>query len=277
VPGSDKNSLMKIKAQGFDIKMVYSAMDALKVATENPTKEVVFFGIGFETTTPPTAVLIKMAEQLKIKNLSIYCNHVLTPSAMQSILDMRVKKNEKPVMIDGFLGPSHVSSIIGTVPYEFVPKKYHKPIVIAGFEPLDVMQSTLMIIRQLNEGRCEVENEYTRVVKKEGNKKAQQLVAKYLKLRDTFAWRGLGYIKNSALKIRDEYQQYDAEKKFNMIDNNTDDIKGCECAAVLRGLISPPQCKLYKKICTPENPMGACMVSSEGACAAHYSYGGLIE
>jgi hydrogenase expression/formation protein HypD len=275
VPGSDKISLMKIKAQGADIRMIYSALDTIKIAQDNPKCEVIFFAIGFETTTPPTAVLISMIKKLQINNLSIFCNHVLTPSAMCAILDMPLLNEKKPVVIEGFLGPSHVSSIIGTKSYEFVPKKYQKPIVIAGFEPLDVMQATLMVVRQLNEGRCEVENEYNRAVQKEGNKKAQGLVAEYLELRDTFAWRGLGYVKKSALKIKDKYKEYDSEYRFEIVDKETDDIKGCQCADVLRGLIKPIECKLYKKVCTPENPMGACMVSSEGACAAFYSYGGI--
>lgn len=265
-----RRSLLKVKAQGADIRMVYSTRDALNIARENPLKQVVFFAIGFETTTPPTAIALKQAKLEGLKNFSVFCNHVLTPPAMQAILDA-----PEPVQIDGFLGPSHVSTIIGSRPYETFVTEYHKPVVIAGFEPLDVMQSTLMLIRQLNEGRCEVENEYSRAVSPEGNLKAQAAVAEVFEMRDSFEWRGLGWLDNSALKIKPEYADFDAERCFRLSASDAQDVKGCECPAILRGTKKPQDCKLFGTVCTPENPMGSCMVSSEGACAAYWSYGRL--
>jgi len=231
---------------------------------------VVFFAIGFETTTPPTAVAIKQAHAEGLKNFSIFCNHVLTPSAMQAILDA-----PEPVQIDGFLGPSHVSTIIGSRAYEIFAEHYLKPIVIAGFEPLDVMQSSLMLIRQLNTNRHQVENEYTRAVTRTGNKKAQALMQEVFCLRDEFEWRGLGLIPLSALKLNANYAQFDAESRFQLPSIKASDVKGCECPAILRGAKRPVDCKLLGTVCTPENPMGSCMVSSEGACAAYWSYGRL--
>jgi hydrogenase expression/formation protein HypD len=270
VPASGRNSLMKAKAAGSDIRMVYSTQDALNIARDNPAKQVVFFAIGFETTTPPTAVAIKQAQAENLGNFSVFCNHVLTPSAMQAILDA-----PHPVTIDAFLGPSHVSTIIGSQPYEKFAQQYGKPIVIAGFEPLDVMQSALMLIRQLNTGRCEVENEYSRAVTREGNVKAQTLVQEVFGLRPQFEWRGLGLIKDSALNINPAYAQFDAEQRFDIPAIKASDTKGCECPAILRGAKKPQDCKLLGTVCTPENPMGSCMVSSEGACAAYWSYGRL--
>lgn len=275
VPASDKLSLLKVKAQGADIRMVYSTQDALKIASENPDKQVVFFAIGFETTTPPTAIAIKQAQALGLENFSVFCNHVLTPSAMKGLLQS--SDNQTQLQLDGFLGPSHVSSVIGSKPYEFVPKQFNKPVVIAGFEPLDVMQATLMLVKQLNEGRCEVENEYTRVVTRDGNQKACQLVDDVLELREQFEWRGLGSIPNSALRIKEEYSYYDTEQRFPFIQEQENmiasDHKACECPSILRGVKKPTDCKLFGTACTPENPMGSCMVSSEGACAAYWSYG----
>jgi len=268
VPATGRNSLLKAKAGGSDIRMIYSTQDALKIARENPEKQVVFFAIGFETTTPPTAVAIKQAQAEGLANFSVFCNHVLTPAAMQAILDA-----PQPVAIDAFLGPSHVSTVIGSQPYEIFAERYAKPIVIAGFEPLDVMQSALMLIRQLNEGRHEVENEYSRAVTRQGNQKAQALVNEVFELRSQFEWRGLGLIADSALKIKAGYADFDAEQRFNMPAIQASDVKGCECPAILRGAKKPQDCKLLGTVCTPENPMGSCMVSSEGACAAYWSYG----
>lgn len=268
VPATGRNSLLKAKAGGSDIRMVYSTQDALKIARENPEKQVVFFAIGFETTTPPTAVAIKQAQAERLGNFSVFCNHVLTPAAMQAILDA-----PQPVAIDAFLGPSHVSTVIGSQSYEIFAERYAKPIVIAGFEPLDVMQSALMLIRQLNEGRHEVENEYSRAVTREGNLKAQALVREVFELRPQFEWRGLGLIPDSALKLKAAYADFDAEQRFNMPAIQASDVKGCECPAILRGAKKPQDCKLLGTVCTPENPMGSCMVSSEGACAAYWSYG----
>lgn len=271
VPASGRNSLMKAKAAGADIHMVYSTEDALKLAERYPNRQVVFFAIGFETTTPPTAVAIKAAENYGLKNFSVFCNHVLTPAAILHILQS--SEGEEGLNIDGFIGPSHVSSIIGLKPYRFVADQYNKPMVIAGFEPLDVMLSTQMLIRQVNEGRAEVENEYTRVVTESGNTKAQRLVDEVFELRDAFEWRGLGEVPDSALKIREQYGEFDAELRFPVTVSKAADVKGCECPAILRGVMKPNNCKLFGTVCTPENPMGACMVSSEGACAAYYVFG----
>lgn len=273
VPASEQKSLLKLKAAGGDVRMVYSTQDALKIASQNPEREVVFFAIGFETTTPPTAVAIKQAKAMGLKNFSVFCNHVLTPAAIQNILESPEVREMGSVSIDGFFGPSHVSSIIGSAPYEFFAEEFQRPVVIAGFEPLDVMQSSLMLIRQLNQGRHEVENEYTRVVTPEGNQKAQSLVAEVMELRRSFEWRGLGLVPYSALKVKPDYQDFDSETRFKIETIQANDIKGCECPAILRGVKKPTDCKLFGTVCSPENPMGSCMVSSEGACAAYWSYG----
>lgn len=273
VPASGRKSLLNIKAEGADVRMVYSTQDALNIARNNPGREVVFFAIGFETTTPPTAVAIKQAQAEGLKNFSVFCNHVLTPAAIQNILESPEVRQIGSVQIDGFFGPSHVSSIIGSQPYEFFAEEYQKPVVIAGFEPLDVMQAALMLIRQINEGRHEVENEYSRVVSRDGNKKAQNLVAEVMELRRMFEWRGLGMVPYSALKIKKEYAEFDSEQRFDMPAITASDIKGCECPQILRGAKKPTDCKLFGTVCTPENPMGSCMVSSEGACAAYWSFG----
>jgi len=273
VPASERKSLLKVKAAGGDVRMVYSTQDALKIAQENADRQVVFFAIGFETTTPPTAVAIKQAQALGLKNFSVFCNHVLTPAAIQNILESPEVREMGSVSIDGFFGPSHVSSIIGSQPYEFFAEEFQRPVVIAGFEPLDVMQSALMLIRQLNQGRHDVENEYTRVVSREGNQKAQGLVAEVMELRRSFEWRGLGLVPYSALQIKKPFAEFDAEKRFTVDAIQANDIKGCECPAILRGVKKPTDCKLFGTVCSPENPMGSCMVSSEGACAAYWSYG----
>lgn len=268
VPASDGLSLLKAKARGADVRMVYSTSDALKLAQANPEKQVVFFAIGFETTTPPTAVAIKQAQALGLKNFSVICNHVLTPAAMHAIL-----ANQGGARLNGFVGPAHVSTVIGSRPYEPFADDYKKPVVIAGFEPLDVMQAILMLVRQVNDGRAEVENEFTRAVTREGNLKAQVLVDEVFELRDEFEWRGLGTIPFSALKLRPAYAEFDAELRFGLEYQSVPDNKACECGAILRGEKRPQQCKIFGTVCTPENPVGACMVSSEGACAAHYTYG----
>jgi hydrogenase expression/formation protein HypD len=267
VPASDGLSLLKAKSRGGDIRMIYSAADALNIARENPDREVVFFAIGFETTTPPTAVVIKQAAQEGLKNFSVLCCHVLTPAAMHCILA------SSEVHLDGFVGPAHVSTVIGSQPYEVFSEEHGKPVVIAGFEPLDVMQAILMLIRQVNDGRSEVENEFTRAVTRDGNRKAQALVDAIFELRPSFEWRGLGSIEKSALAIRHEFAEFDAEKRFGLTYRVVPDHKGCECGEILRGVKDPRACKLFGNVCTPENPVGSCMVSSEGACAAHYTYG----
>ena len=273
VPASGSLSLVKAKARGGDIRMVYSAADALEIARQNPEREVVFFAIGFETTTPPTALAIRDAQRAQLKNFSVLCCHVLTPSAITHILESPEVRQYGTVPIDGFIGPAHVSIVIGSEPYEHFSEEYRKPVVIAGFEPLDVMQAVLMLVRQVNEGRAEVENEFSRVVSREGNLQAQALVSEIFELRTTFEWRGLGEVPYSALKIRPNYAKFDAERRFDLAYRPVADNKACECGAILRGVKKPTDCKIFGTVCTPENPVGSCMVSSEGACAAHYSYG----
>ncbi|MBZ0164127.1 MAG: hydrogenase formation protein HypD [Notoacmeibacter sp.] len=277
VPGTKQRSLIRARADGADIRMIYSTQDALKIARANPDRQVVFFAIGFETTTPPTAVAILQAEAKGLENFSVFCNHVLTPSAIGHVLESPEVRDLGTVNIDGFLGPSHVSSVIGSQPYEFFAREFAKPVVIAGFEPLDVMQSVLMLVRQVNEGRAEVENEYTRVVTRDGNLKAQTLVSDVFELRESFEWRGLGTVPYSALRIRDAYAAFDAEKRFAISEKQSRETKSCECPAILRGAKKPTDCKLFGTVCTPDNPMGSCMVSSEGACAAYWTYGRFRE
>jgi hydrogenase expression/formation protein HypD len=273
VPASDSLSLVRAKARGGDIRMVYSATDALQIARQNPGREVVFFAIGFETTTPPTALAIRNAHREGLSNFSVLCCHVLTPSAITHILESPEVRQYGTVPIDGFVGPAHVSIVIGSAPYEHFAQEYRKPVVIAGFEPLDVMQAVLMLVRQVNEGRTEVENEFTRAVTSEGNLTAQALVSEVFELRTSFEWRGLGEVPYSALKIRPAFASFDAERRFDLGYQPVADNKACECGAILRGVKKPTDCKIFGTVCTPENPMGSCMVSSEGACAAHYSYG----
>jgi hydrogenase expression/formation protein HypD len=273
VPASGRLSLLKAKAQGADVRMVYSTADAVRLAEEDPGREVVMFAIGFETTTPPTALAIKMAEAKGLGNFLVFCNHVLTPSAISHILESPEVRELGTVPIDGFVGPAHVSTVIGSRPYEFFAEEYQKPVVIAGFEPLDVMQAILMLVRQVNDGRAEVENEFTRAVTREGNAKAQALVAEVFELRREFEWRGLGAVPYSALRLKEKYAAFDAERRYGLADRQVADHKACECGAILRGVKQPADCRLFGTACTPENPLGSCMVSSEGACAAHYTYG----
>ena len=273
VPASDGLSLLKAKARGGDIRMVYSSADAVALAQKHPERQVVFLAIGFETTTPPTAVAIKQAAALGVNNFSVLCCHVLTPSAISSILESPEVRRWGTVPLDGFIGPAHVSTIIGSRPYEFFAEEYRKPVVIAGFEPLDVMQAIRMLVRQVNEGRAEVENEFSRAVDRDGNRKAQALVAEVFELRKSFEWRGLNMLPYSALRIRRRFAEFDAEKRFFLDYSPVPDHKACECGAILRGVKRPQDCKLFGTVCTPENPVGSCMVSSEGACAAHYTYG----
>ena len=273
VPGPQRQTLLKAKANGADVRMVYSCLDALGVARARPDRQVVFFAIGFETTTPPTAVALRRAKALRLTNFSVHCNHVLTPPAIMALLDSPEARDGKALPLDGFVGPAHVSAVIGSRPFEPFTERHRRPVVIAGFEPLDVMQAILMLIRQLNEGRAEVENEYTRVVTREGNVKAQALMAEVFELRDSFEWRGLGELPWSALRIREEYADFDAERRFPLTKVTEGDSKACECPSILRGLKQPTDCRIFATVCTPENPIGACMVSTEGACAAYYTYG----
>jgi len=273
VPASEGLSMLRARARGADIRMIYSAADALALAQREPERQVVFFAIGFETTTPPTALVIRQAAKLGLKNFSVLCCHVLTPPAITAILDSPEVRDLGIVPLDGFIGPAHVSTVIGTRPYAGFAAGYRKPVVIAGFEPLDVMQAIRMLVRQVNEGRAEVENEFTRAVTAEGNLKAQALMAEVLELRREFEWRGLGVLPNSALKIREGFAAFDAEARFGLRYRPVPDHKSCDCGAILRGVKQPLDCKLFGTVCTPETPMGSCMVSSEGACAAHYTYG----
>ena len=273
VPASGGLSLLKAKARGADVRMVYSSADALKLARDNPERQVVFFAIGFETTTPPTAVAIQQAQALGLENFSVLCCHVLTPSAISNILESPEVRKLGTVPLDGFIGPAHVSTIIGSRPYEFFAEEYRKPVVIAGFEPLDVMQAIRMLVRQVNEGRAEVENEFSRAVTREGNLKAQTLVAQVFELRRSFEWRGLNTVPYSALRIRAGFAAFDAERRFGEDYVSVPDHQACECGAILRGVKHPRECKLFGTVCTPDNPVGSCMVSSEGGCAAHYTYG----
>lgn len=268
VPASGGTSLLKVRADGGDVRMLYSPLDALDIARDNPDRQVVFFAIGFETTTPPTALLLRQADQLELTNLSVFCNHVLTPAAMHGILN-----DGGPLNLDGFIGPAHVSTVIGSQAYQAFPEEYNKPVVIAGFEPLDVLQAILLLIRQMNEGWAEVENEFTRAVTPEGNLKARKLTDEVFTLRDSFEWRGLGSLPQSALCLRPELAHLDAEQRFTFTSGQSRENKACECPSVLRGLKKPHECKLFGNPCNPENPLGSCMVSSEGACAAYYSYG----
>ncbi|WP_298595792.1 hydrogenase formation protein HypD [Zoogloea sp.] len=273
VPASAGLTMLRARARGADIRMIYSAAEALDLARREPGRQVVFFAIGFETTTPPTALLVRQAAALGLANFSVLCCHVLTPPAIAAILDAPEARAPDGVALDGFIGPAHVSTVIGSRPYARFAAAYRKPVVIAGFEPLDVMQSILMLVRQVNDGRAEVENEFTRAVTEDGNLKAQALMADVFALRESFEWRGLGVLPRSALRIHERYAAFDAEARFGLAYTPVADHKACECGPILRGVKGPLDCKLFGTVCTPETPMGACMVSSEGACAAHYTYG----
>lgn len=272
VPGSDRKSLLNLKAEGGDIRIFYSCLDAIKIAQTNPEKQVIFFAIGFETTTPQTALLILKANELGLKNLSVVSNHVITPAAIQHILNAPEMREVGSVDIDGFIGPGHVSTIIGTKPYEYFAEEFLKPVVISGFEPLDIMISVYMIAKQIEEKRAKVENQYVRFVTREGNVKAQMIVAEVFELRKEFEWRGLGMIPYSALKIKKKYSEFDAEERFKVQLPEPKEHPACICGKIIRGVALPYECKLFGKVCTPSNPFGSCMVSSEGACAAYYNY-----
>ena len=268
VPGS-KKSLLQAKGDGADVRMVYSPLDALALAKKHPEKDVVFFALGFETTTPSTALTVLQAEADGVTNFSLFCNHITIVPTLRSILD------SNDLQIDAFIGPGHVSMVIGTTPYDFIAEQYRKPIVVAGFEPLDVLHSIYMVLQQLADGRCEVENQYARVVPTAGNRMAMEAVATVFEVRDHFEWRGLGSIEHSGLRIRDTYAAYDAEVKFGVPGLLVLDPAACQCGEVLKGTLKPWQCRIFGTACTPESPLGALMVSSEGACAAYYQYGGI--
>jgi hydrogenase expression/formation protein HypD len=252
--------------------MVYCALEALDAAIAQPARQIVFFAIGFETTTPATAHLILEAHRLGITNLSIYCNHVVTPAAIQSILDAPGMRQWDDVRIDGFIGPSHVSAVIGSRPYESFAAAHRKPVVIAGFEPLDVMQAVDMLVRQLNEGRACIENQFTRGVTRDGNRVAQALMAEVFELRPSFEWRGLGLLEQGGVRIRPAYAAYDAERRFEMHYETVRENAACQCPSIIRGVKKPTDCTIFGTLCTPQNPVGSCMVSAEGVCAAYYKY-----
>lgn len=266
VPGSN-GTFFDSNAEDTNIRMVYSPLDALKIARQRPDEHVVFMAIGFETTAPSTAMTLLRAEQEGLENFSVFCNHVTIIPAIKAILD------SPDLRLDGFLGPGHVSTVIGCRPYEFIAQQYEKPLVVAGFEPLDILQSIYMLLVQLNEGRCEVENQYTRVVPWEGNSAALRAIGETMRLRPYFEWRGLGFISDSALRLSERFARFDAELLFDLPGVRVADPKACQCGEVLKGVLKPWECKVFGTACTPETPIGTCMVSPEGACAAYYNFG----
>ena len=272
VPGSRK-SLLQAKADGADIRMVYSPLDALELARRNPDRQVVFFGLGFETTTPSTALSIQQAAREGLENFSVFCNHITVPEPIKVLMD------DPHMVLDGFVGPGHVSMVIGVHPYDFIAEDYGKPIVVAGFEPLDLLQSVAMVLEQIRDGRAEVENQYARVVPEHGNPVSIASMEDVYEKRPSFEWRGLGEIDSSGLKIKSAYEAFDAEVKFRIgygagVPRSIEEPEGCACGQVMTGRLKPVQCPQFGKGCTPEMPLGALMVSSEGACAAYYQYGG---
>ena len=266
VTGS-KKSLLQAKADGADVRMVYSPLDALHLARAHPDKEIVFFGLGFETTMPSTALTILQAQTDGTTNFSLFCNHITIIPTIKAVLD------SPDLQLDAFLGPGHVSMVIGLAPYAFIAQDYGKPITISGFEPLDILQSVWMVLKQLADGRCEVENQYQRIVPEKGNVQALEAIHQVFELREFFEWRGLGSIDHSGVSIREKFAGFDAERKFAVPNVTIADPTACQCGEVLKGAIKPKQCKVFGTSCTPENPLGALMVSTEGACAAHYNYG----
>jgi hydrogenase expression/formation protein HypD len=266
VPGSG-GSFFDANAEGTSIRMVYSPLDSLKIARQNPDKQVVFMAIGFETTAPSTAMTMIRAKAEGIENFSVFCNHVTIVPAIKAILD------SPDLRLDGFIGPGHVSTVIGCRPYEFIAKQYGKPVVVAGFEPLDILQSIYMLMLQLSQGRAEVENQYSRVVPWAGNVVALKAIGETMELRPYFEWRGLGFISHSALKVHEKYAAMDAELLFRVPGVRVADPKACQCGEVLKGVLKPWECKVFGTACTPETPIGTCMVSPEGACAAYYNFG----
>ena len=270
VPGSC-TSLFGAKASGADVRMIYSPLDALKIAKKNPEKEVVFFALGFETTSPSTAMTILQAAKDGVTNFTVFCNHIMIVPALKALLD------SPDLQLDGFLGPGHVSTVIGTRPYEFVPRIYGKPLVVSGFEPLDILQSVYMLVQQVVAKRVEVENQYGRVVFRDGNRRALEVLSEVFEPRDYFEWRGLGSIAHSGMKLKAKYAAFDAEVKFAVPGLRIADPKACQCGEILKGVKKPWECKVFGTACTPETPIGSCMVSSEGACAAYYNFGRLSK
>jgi hydrogenase expression/formation protein HypD len=265
VPGS-KGSLLQARAEGADVRMVYSPLDALEMAVANPQRRVVFFALGFETTMPSTAMTVLEAQRRGIDNFALFCNHITIVPTIKAILD-------SPGMgIDGFLGPGHVAMVVGTSPFEFIAERYRRPLVISGFEPTDILQSLLMVLQQLERGRATIENQYSRLVDPNGNAVALDAITRVFELREFFEWRGLGSIDHSGIRMREAYARYDAERLFAVPGARVADPKSCQCGEVLKGAIKPMQCKVFGTACTPQTPLGALMVSSEGACAAYYQF-----
>ncbi len=266
---SSYSSLGEEKTSGVDIRVVYSTLDALKIAEDNPDRDVVFYAVGFETTAPTIAISLMEAEKRGIKNYSIYCVHKIVPPAMRALLDLG------ELGLEGFICPGHVSAIIGSDPYQFITDEYQIPCVIAGFEPLDILQTIYMLVKQVEDGEAKVEIQYKRTVGPEGNKIAQEMMNKVFETTDA-EWRGIGIIPGSGLKVREGYSHFDAENRFDVdVPPTKQDPPGCSCGEILRGIKFPHECQLFGKACTPERPIGPCMVSSEGSCAAYYRYRGV--
>lgn len=265
VPGT-QSDLLSVKATGGDVRMVYSPLDAVKIAQKNPDKKVVFFAIGFETTAPPNAMAVKEAKRQDIRNFSILCSQVLVPPAIEALLS---SKNSR---VQGFLAAGHVCTVMGYEEYKPLSRKYRVPIVVTGFEPVDILEGLYMVVKQLEDHRCLVENQYKRVVKEQGNLHAKALTNEVFEVTDR-KWRGIGNIPLSGLKLSKQYSEYDAELIFNLENITTEESDKCIAGEVLQGLKKPAQCKIFGTLCTPEHPVGAPMVSSEGACAAYFRYG----
>ena len=270
VPGST-STLLEAKARGADVRMVYSPLDALELARRHPDREVVFLAVGFETTAPSTAITLRNAKRDGVDNFSVFCNHVTIVPPLMAILD------SPGLELHGFLGTGHVATVVGLGPFRFVSEQHAKPIVVSGFEPLDILQGVSMLLAQRRQGRCEVENQYSRAVPAEGNARALDVLAEVFELRPHFEWRGLGFIPNSGLRLNDAYADFDAERRFEVPGVRIADPKACQCGEVLKGAIRPWECKVFGTACTPQTPIGTCMVSSEGACAAYYNYGRLSQ
>ncbi|MDW7971945.1 MAG: hydrogenase formation protein HypD [Thermodesulfovibrio sp.] len=265
VPGSN-GSLYKAKAEGADIRIVYSPLDALGIAENNKNKKVIFFAVGFETTSPLIAATLFEADRKNVENFYIYSVHKLVPPALEVLV------NTEELNLDGFILPGHVSTIIGSKAYDFIPSKYKKACVVTGFDADDILQAIAMLLKQILDNEPKVEIQYKDAVKRDGNPKAVEFIYRYFEVVDS-NWRGIGVIPKSGLKLKEEYSYRDALKIFNISEIESKEPKGCQCGLILRGIKLPPECPLFAKICTPENPVGACMVSSEGSCAAYYKYG----
>ncbi|BDQ35276.1 hydrogenase formation protein HypD [Pseudodesulfovibrio portus] len=265
VPGEGRRNLKKAQADGARIKVVYSPFDTLKLAKENPDALVVFIGVGFETTAPTIAGTMKMARRQGIRNLRVLCFHKTVPTALDALL------SDTAINLDGFILPGHVSAIIGTDPYDFIAEKYGKSAVVTGFEPLDILQSLNQMIEWRNTGEAHVANNYTRIVGEHGNPKAMEIMYEVFEPCDAL-WRGIGMIPGSGLEIRPEWEEFDAKKEFGIVITDGPALKGCKCGDILKGIKQPDECPLFGKACTPADPVGPCMVSTEGSCAAYYKY-----